>query len=48
MKKAPDARGFFLGDYEGLDHAGQTFDLDLGITTGSTTPDSDIDFATGQ
>jgi hypothetical protein len=25
MKKAPVARGFFVGDYEGLDHAGSTF-----------------------
>ena len=25
MKKAPIARGFFVGDYEGLDHAGSTF-----------------------
>jgi hypothetical protein len=25
MKKAPVARGFFVGDYEGLDHAGTTF-----------------------
>jgi hypothetical protein len=25
MKKAPVARGYFTGDYEGLDHAGSTF-----------------------
>jgi hypothetical protein len=25
MKKAPVARGYFVGDYEGLDHAGGTF-----------------------
>ena len=25
MKKAPVARGFFVGDYEGLAHAGSTF-----------------------
>ena len=25
MKKAPVARGFFVGDYEGLDHGGGTF-----------------------
>ena len=25
MKKAPIARGYFVGDYEGLDHAGNTF-----------------------
>jgi hypothetical protein len=25
MKRAPVARGFFVGDYEGLDHAGNTF-----------------------
>jgi len=25
MKKAPVARGFFVGDYEGLGHAGNTF-----------------------
>jgi hypothetical protein len=27
MKKAPIARGFFTGDYEGLDHAGDTFKM---------------------
>jgi hypothetical protein len=27
MKKAPIARGYFTGDYEGLDHAGDTFKL---------------------
>jgi hypothetical protein len=27
MKKAPVARGYFTGDYEGLDHAGDTFKL---------------------
>jgi hypothetical protein len=27
MKKAPIARGYFVGDYEGLDHAGDTFKL---------------------
>jgi hypothetical protein len=27
MKKAPVARGYFTGDYEGLDHAGATFKL---------------------
>jgi hypothetical protein len=27
MKKAPMARGYFVGDYEGLDHAGDTFKL---------------------
>jgi hypothetical protein len=27
MKKAPSARGYFIGDYEGLDHAGDTFKL---------------------
>jgi hypothetical protein len=25
MKKAPVARGFFVGDYEGLDHGGSAF-----------------------
>ena len=25
MKKAPVARGYLTGDYEGLDHAGSTF-----------------------
>jgi hypothetical protein len=25
MKKAPRARGYFVGDYEGLDHAGDIF-----------------------
>jgi hypothetical protein len=27
MKNAPTARGYFTGDYEGLDHAGDTFKL---------------------
>jgi hypothetical protein len=27
MKRAPIARGYFTGDYEGLDHAGDTFKL---------------------
>jgi hypothetical protein len=27
MKKAPFSRGYFTGDYEGLDHAGDTFKL---------------------
>jgi hypothetical protein len=27
MKRAPVARGYFVGDYEGLDHAGDTFKL---------------------
>jgi hypothetical protein len=27
MKDAPIARGFFVGDYEGLDHAGSAFKL---------------------
>jgi hypothetical protein len=27
MKKAPVARGFFVGDYEGLAHAGSTFKM---------------------
>jgi len=27
MKQAPIARGYFVGDYEGLDHAGDTFKL---------------------
>jgi hypothetical protein len=42
MKQAPDARGYFTGDYEGLDHAGDTFKLffvqahDTGTGTSST------------
>jgi hypothetical protein len=27
MKKAPNARGYFTGDYEGLAHAGETFKI---------------------
>jgi hypothetical protein len=27
IKRAPDARGYFTGDYQGLDHAGRTFKL---------------------
>jgi hypothetical protein len=50
MKTAPVSRGFFLGDYEGLDHAGGTFTLDfgVGVTTSAGNPDSNIDFATAQ
>ena len=46
MKAAPVARGYFLGDYTGLDHAGSTFTIDVGLTTGGATPNSDIAFAT--
>jgi hypothetical protein len=46
MKGAPVARGFFLGDYEGLDHTGSTFTLDYGVATGSVaSPNTDIYFA---
>lgn len=46
MKDAPVARGFFLGDYEGLDHAGGVFNLDFGVATAPSL--SDIFFATAQ
>jgi hypothetical protein len=44
MKNAPFARGFFTGDYEGLDHAGGVFDLDFGVGAATSTQ-SDILFA---
>ncbi|HEY6794504.1 MAG TPA: sialidase family protein [Kineosporiaceae bacterium] len=42
IKKAPQAHGFFLGDYTGLAHAGSTFWLDAGITSNDPAPNSDI------
>jgi hypothetical protein len=42
MKTAPVARGFFLGDYEGLDHLGDSFHLFFARTTGSATNRTDI------
>jgi hypothetical protein len=46
IKKAPQAGGYFLGDYAGLDHAGSIFRLDAGVTKGSAAPNSDIIYAT--
>ena len=48
MLAAPNARGFFLGDYTGLDHAGSTFRMDFAATSGANNPSSDIYFATAQ
>jgi len=46
IKKAPQAGGYFLGDYAGLDHAASTFRLDAAVTNGATAPNSDIIYAT--
>jgi hypothetical protein len=46
MKQAPVARGYFLGDYTGLDHDGSTFAIDYAAGTGSSSAtDTDIYFA---
>jgi hypothetical protein len=37
MKKAPIARGYFVGDYEGLDHAGSTFKVFFAQTHNADT-----------
>jgi hypothetical protein len=42
MKKAPDARGYFIGDYEGLDHAGDTFKVFFVQTNNSDTNPTDV------
>jgi hypothetical protein len=44
MKQAPVARGYFTGDYEGLDHAGDTFKLFFvqSHTTGAGTNSTDV------
>jgi hypothetical protein len=42
MKTAPVARGFFVGDYEGLDHAGSTFKVFF-VQTDSTPGTSPTD-----
>lgn len=41
-KKAPIARGHFLGDYIGLTHAGTTFYANPAITTDAAYPNSQI------
>jgi hypothetical protein len=44
MKQAPVARGYFTGDYEGLDHAGDTFKLFFvqSHTTAAGTSSTDV------
>jgi hypothetical protein len=42
MKKAPFARGYFTGDYEGLDHAGTTFKLFFVQTHPAVTGGTDV------
>lgn len=42
MEKAPVARGFFVGDYEGLDHAGDTFKLGFVQTTPAAGNPTDV------
>jgi len=44
MKQAPFSRGYFTGDYEGLDHAGDTFKLLFVQTnhTGAGTNPTDV------
>jgi hypothetical protein len=42
MKKAPIARGFFTGDYEGLDHARDTFKTFFVQTNATPTNPTDV------
>jgi hypothetical protein len=42
MKLAPVARGFFTGDYEGLDHAGDTFKVFFVKTTSGSGNPTDV------
>lgn len=42
MERAPAARGFFVGDYEGLDHAGATFKLAFVQTTADPANPTDV------
>jgi hypothetical protein len=47
MKKAPVARGFFVGDYEGLDNFGSTFTPFFVQAIGThATPDTDAYYST--
>jgi hypothetical protein len=43
MKKAPIARGYFTGDYEGLDHAGDTFKVFFVQTNNADTGSNPTD-----
>jgi hypothetical protein len=43
MKQAPIARGFFTGDYEGLDHAGDTFKVFFVQTNNTDTAGNPTD-----
>jgi hypothetical protein len=43
MKKAPIAGGYFVGDYEGLDHAGDTFKLFFVQTNNTDTGSNPTD-----
>ena len=45
MRRAPDARGFFLGDYQGLEAAGDSFRALIALPRGAGAPRTDI-FAT--
>jgi BNR repeat-like domain len=40
---APASRGFFLGDYEGLTHAGSIFSTFFAVTTGDPTNLTDVE-----
>jgi hypothetical protein len=47
IKKAPrTSRGYFLGDYQGLDHAGRAFKLFYAATNGSTPANPNDTFYT--
>jgi Neuraminidase (sialidase) len=46
MKKAPVARGFFVGDYEGLDHGGSAFKVFFAQTNAGSGNPTDVFGAT--
>ena len=42
MRKAPNAGGFFIGDYTGLDTSGHSFQMIYSQTTGSASNPTDM------
>jgi hypothetical protein len=49
MRTAPDALGYFVGDYAGLDHIGTTFHIGwVGANDGDTANWTDVFHRTAQ
>ena len=49
MRTAPDALGYFVGDYAGLDHAGSVFDPTwVAANDGNLANRTDVFHRTGQ